>query len=358
MPHDGWHGPAGAGPHHLPPGAGRRRRWLLAAAALFPFARAGAQAADAAQRIAEQALRLLAGLDEAQRRQILLAFDAAERLDWHYVPRRRAGLALGAMQPAQAQAARALCATVLNEQGLRLLDGVRLLEGVLREQQGSWRDPDNYVLTIFGTPGAFPWGWRFEGHHLSLNVALPTPAHVAVTPFFVGAHPATVRHGPHAGFRLLGEPEDLARRLMTGLPPTQQRLAVIADRAFDDIVASPQRERELGQPRGLEVAALDAAGRALVERIMDGFLATLASDLAAAQRRRVREQSLDRFRFAYAGARQPGEAYYFRLHGPATVIEHDNIQNDANHIHSVWRDLAADFGHDALAEHYRRQPHR
>src|SRR6266853_3402426 len=148
-----------------------------------------------------------------------------------------------------------LFATVLNDQGLKLLDGVRLVEGVLREQQGSWRDPGRYYLSVFGTPGRFPWGWRFEGHHLSLNVALPTAGHVSVTPFFAGAHPATVRDGPHKGFRLLGASEDLARQIMHGLSEPQRRTALIADRSFGEIVASPQRESDLGSPRGRELAA-------------------------------------------------------------------------------------------------------
>ena len=236
---------------------------------------------------------------------------------------------------------------------------MRLLEGVLREQQGSFRDPGRYFVSIFGTPGSFPWGWRFEGHHLSLNVTLPAAGHVSVTPFFAGAHPATVRNGPHKGFRLLGASEDLARRIMDELPESQRRVALIADRSLGDIVAGPQREKDLG-----------AAARAGARRhrwtvracwstaLMDGFLDSLAPDLAAIQKRRVMDQGLDRFRFAWAGSLEPGEAYYFRVHGPVTLIEHDNTQNGANHIHSVWRDLAADFGHDALADHYRQQPHR
>jgi hypothetical protein len=192
---------------------------------------------------------------------------------------------------------------------------------------------------------------------LSLNVALPAAGHVAVTPFFAGAHPATVRDGPHKGFRLLGASEDLARQIMAGLSEAQRRIALIADRSFGDIVASPQREKDLGQPRGLELGAMSGASRAQVEALMDQFVGTLAPDLLAAQKQRVKEQGLERFRFAWAGSLAPGEAYYFRVHGPVTLIEHDNTQNNANHIHSVWRDLGADFGRDFLGEHYRRQPH-
>jgi hypothetical protein len=365
MPHDGWHPhdprdshKHGHGHDHHHNHGSPTRRVVLAAATLFPFGSASAQTVDAAQRIVEQAHRFLGLLDDGQRRQVLITFESDNRLDWHYIPRSRSGLPLGSMSPAQADAARALFATVLNEQGLKLLDGVRLVEGVLREQQGSFRDPGRYYVSVFGTPGRFPWGWRFEGHHLSLNVALPNAGHVSVTPFFAGAHPATVRDGPNKGFRLLGVSEDLARQIMNGLSEPQRRAALIADRSFGEIVASPQRERDLGQPRGLELAAMDGPSRQLVEVLMDRFLGTLAPDILASQKRRVMEQGLASFRFAWAGSLTPGEAYYFRVHGPVTLIEHDNTQNGANHVHSVWRDLAADFGHDALAEHYRQQPHR
>ena len=356
MPHDGWHPHDESHPQHYhgPP----TRRTVLAAATLLPFGTASAQTVDAAQRIADAANRFLPSLDDGQRRKAMIAFDSGNRLDWHYIPRSRSGLALGEMRPNQADAARALFASVLNQRGLELLDGVRLLEGVLREQQGSLRDPGRYYVSVFGTPGRFPWGWRFEGHHLSLNVALPAPGHVAVTPFFTGANPATVRDGPHRDFRLLGASEDLARRIMAGLNDQQRQAAIIANRSFGEIVASPQREQDLGNPRGLLLGEMSGAQRTLVEALMDRFLGTLAADLMAQQKQRILEQGLATFRFAWAGSLMPGEAHYFRVHGPVTLIEHDNTQNSANHIHAVWRDLAADFGRDALADHYRQQKHR
>jgi Protein of unknown function (DUF3500) len=246
----------------------------------------------------------------------------------------------------------------LNERGLQALENVRIVEGVLREQQGTFRDPDRYYVSIFGAPGRFPWGWRLEGHHLSLNVALPAAGHISVTPFFLGSHPATVPNGPHKGLRPLGAQEDLARQLMASLSEADRRTALIADRAFGDIVAGPGRENELGQPRGLQLAAMDGTARNLVEALVDRFVGSLAPDLMAAQKRRVMEQELGRFLFAWAGSLVPGQGHYFRVQGPVTLIEHDNTQNSANHIHSVWRDLASDFGNDALADHYRRDPHR
>lgn len=356
MPHDGWH--PHDHPHHHHGTHHPRRRMVLAAASFLPFGGANAQTVDAAERIAGAANRLLADLDETQRKRATIAFDSDNRLDWHYIPRSRQGLTLGEMKPSQRGAAQALFAAVLNERGLQAIENVRIVEGVLRERQGAFRDPDRYYVSIFGTPGQFPWGWRLEGHHLSLNVALPTAGHISVTPFFIGAHPATVRDGPHKGLRPLGAAEDLARRLMASLTEEQRRSAIIAERSFGDIVASPGRERNLAQPAGLALSAMDGAARNLVEALVDRFVGTLAPDLATAQRRRVVEQELGRFRFAWAGALAPGQAHYFRVHGPVTLIEHDNTQNDANHIHSVWRDLTADFGNDALADHYRQERHR
>jgi Protein of unknown function (DUF3500) len=331
---------------------------VLAAATFLPFGGASAQSVDAGQRIAGAATRFLSGLDDAQRQQVLIAFGSDNRVDWHYIPRSRQGLTLGAMRPAQAEAARTLFASVLNERGLQALENVRIAETALREQQGTFRDPDRYYVSIFGAPARFPWGWRLEGHHLSLNVALPAAGHISVTPFFLGANPATVPSGPHKGLRPLGLQEDLARTLMASLSEADRRTAIIADRAFGDIVAGPGRESDLGQPRGLELSAMDGVARNLVEALIDRFVGTLAPDLMAAQKRRVMEQELGRFRFAWAGPLVPGQGHYFRVHGPATLIEHDNTQNNANHVHSVWRDLVTDFGNDALADHYRRAPHR
>ena len=158
MPHDGWHPHDETRSHHHHHGPPTRRT-VLAAAALLPFGSASAQTVDAAQRIADAANRFLRSLDEAQRQKAMITFDSGNRLDWHYIPRSRSGLALGEMRADQTDAARALFATVLNARGLELLDGVRLLEDVLREQQGSFRDPDRYYVSVFGTQGRFLWGW-------------------------------------------------------------------------------------------------------------------------------------------------------------------------------------------------------
>jgi hypothetical protein len=364
MPHDGVIGPhAHASDHdhadHDAPGAGpshatTRRRLLATGAGLLVSAHAVPVAAQVGERISRAALDWLASLDQSQRQRAVIAFADSERENWHYVPRSRRGLALREMSEGQRTRVAALLESALGSNGVARVQGVRRLEEVLRQRQGAWRDPDNYALAIFGTPGAYPWGWRFEGHHLSLNLALLSPERIAVTPAFWGAHPAQAPDG----FRLRGEVEQLGRDLVRSLPDAQRQAAIIGARSLGDIVAGPGRERELGTPRGLSFVRMDTSARNRALAIVERFLEGLAPDIAASQRRRVHEVGIESLHFAWAGPLEDGQAHYFRLHGTVTLIELDNTQNDANHIHSVWRDLPGDFGHDALADHYRLRRHR
>jgi hypothetical protein len=156
----------------------------------------------------------------------------------------------------------------------------------------------------------------------------------------------------------MGSIEDLGRDLIRSLPDPMRRAAMIGTRSLGDIVAGPGRKRDLGAPRGVALTEMDEGARNRAYAIVDGFLTTLAADIAGAQRRRLREANAASLRFAWAGPLEDGQACYFRLQGAVTLVELDNTQNDANHVHSVWRDLAADFGRDALADHYRNQRHR
>lgn len=360
MPHDGVVGPHYHHPvddhdhavkhgHGLASGPSRRAVLGGAAGALVAASTRTAQA-QAVEKMTRAAQALGAAVDDRLRARLMLPMDSAARRDWHYIPRSRSGVAIRDMNAGQRSAAAALLESGLSQAGLQRIEGVRKLEGILREQQGSWRDPDNYAVTIFGVPGTFPWGWKFEGHHLSLNFTVLGAAEAVATPAFWGANPARADDG----FRLLARMEDGGRALMRALPDAQKREATIADRAFGEIVAGPGREKDLGQPRGVALGAMAEAQRRQALDIVSEFVGALAADLAAAQTRRLREAGTDALRFAWAGSIEPGRPTYFRLHGPTTVVELDNSQNGANHIHSVWRDLTSDFGHDALAEHYRR----
>lgn len=360
MPHDGI-----VGPHHHHDDADHdhhhrhghhhhhtTRRALIGAAAsgLVVGLSPRDSRAQIAERMTRTAQALVAATDERQRRALVLPFDA-QREDWHYIPRRRAGLPLGGMSSAVSAAAMALLHAGIGDTGVRRFEGTQRVEAILREREGTWRDPGNYAFAIFGTPGTVPWGWRIEGHHLSLHFTVLGPDRVAVTPAFWGANPARASDG----FRLMGAVEDAGRSLIRALPEALQREALIAERAFGDIVAGPGREQEVGAPRGVTLARMSATERDTAMRIASGFLEALAPDLAAVQTRRLREAGIDQLRFAWAGPTGDGQPCYFRLHGPVTLIELDNTQNNANHVHSVWRDLTTDFGRDMLADHYRRQ---
>jgi hypothetical protein len=304
-----------------------------------------------------EAAAFLAALTADQRGDAVLAIDSEERLDWHYVPRRRAGLALGAMNPDQRTAAHALLRAALSDSGYRKANEIFALEAVLRAMEtfgGPRRDPDNYSWTVFGAPGdpVRPWGFRVEGHHLSLNFVFAASGE-AVTPAFLGANPAHVPSGPLEGKRVLGAQEDLAREIVRGFAPEVRARAIIGARSLGDIVTGPGRGDALRTPVGVAIAQMGPPQRANAERLIEEFVGNLRTELAEAQRARIREAGMGAIHFAWAGAIDPGHPHYFRLHGPRLLIEHDNTQNDANHIHSVWRDPTRDFGRDLLGEHYR-----
>ena len=307
-----------------------------------------------------QAAAFLATFPAEQRRVARFAIDSPERLDWHYVPRARRGIALGSMDARQRAAAHALLRAALSDAGHGKATEIFALEAILGriEKFSRNRDPDNYSWTVFGAPedASGPWGFRVEGHHVSLNFAFAAGGE-AVTPSFLGANPARVPAGPLEGQRVLGAQEDLARELVRGFAPAHRARAIIGTRSLGDIVTGPGRGDALRTPVGLAIGEMDAPHRSLAERLIDEFVRNLRTELAEAQRARIREAGLEAIHFAWAGPLEPGRAHYFRMHGPRLLIEHDNTQNDANHVHSVWRDPTRDFGLDILAEHYKSGHH-
>ena len=296
-------------------------------------------------------------LSDSQRRAAQLAWDGRARRDWHYVPRSRPGVALRDMTPAQSAAAWDLLGTLLSARGLDQVRGQLQIEQVLGEMSGSlrFRDPGNYALAIFGDPrGTAPWGWRFEGHHLSLSVVVGPEHGVGITPVFFGANPARVPRGhAHAGFRLVGAEEDAAFGLIRSLEGPGRARAVIGDRSLGDIVAGPGRELSLGRFEGIAVSGLSGLQQSGVMQILQLYAGTMREEIATAAMTRLREAGLDALHFAWAGSLEPGRPHYFRMHGPTALIEYDNTQDGANHVHSVWIDPQGVFGQDMLQKHYR-----
>ncbi len=307
----------------------------------------------------------LSTLKTPQRADASFPFDDPERTRWAYVPRERAGIPLKAMDAEQRAAAFGVLATGLSDRGIGLARGVIELEGTLRVLEGAvsniWlrRDPELYYLTFFlGRDGTPPWGWRFEGHHLSVNVTELGPHGQIVAPLFMGANPARVPSGPREGHRLLAAEEDLAFELLQMLDPQQRARATIAAQTFGDIVTRNDPTVKPMALAGLPAAEMTLAQQRQLRRLLQLYAGRMADSSASRQLQRIEEAGFGRLHFAWAGAHQPRNPHYYRIHGPTVLVEYDNTQGGGNHIHTVWRDLENDFGGDLLRRHYARQPHR
>lgn len=338
---------------------------LLGCGAQPPPPAGGASGSDTSA-WAEPARAFLSTLDEGQRAAAAFPFDDPERNRWAYVPQRRAGIPLRAMDAGQRAAAFELLGTGLSERGTGLARGIIELEGILGELEGAagspWgpsRDPELYYLSLFAGPGGtHPWGWRFEGHHLSVNVTDLGPHGQIVAPLFMGANPARVPSGPRQGTRLLAAEEDLAFELLHMLDPRQRARATIAAQTSGDILT--RNDPVVGPMAfaGLPAAEMSDAQQRQLRRLLELYAGRMADSAASRQLQRIEQAGFDRLHFAWAGAHRPREPHYYRIHGPTVLVEYDNTQNGANHVHTVWRDLENDFGGDLLRTHYAGQPHR
>jgi hypothetical protein len=305
--------------------------------------------------MAEAAKGLLSSLTPEQRAKAVFRFDDEERYNWHYIPRVRKGLPLKEMTPAQHHLAHALLSAGLSQRGYIKAATIMSLEEVLRILENSTpehRNPEGYFFSVFGEPGEkSTWGFRVEGHHLSQNFTVVN-GKVAGSPSFFGSNPAEVRQGPRAGLRVLAAEEDLGRDLLRSLEPQQKRVAIVEKTAYKDILTTASRKAALdGQPNGLAAAKMSASQRRLLDRLVEEYADDMPAELAQARMEKLK-QAGDKVYFAWAGGEQRNQPHYYRVQAPSFLIEYDNTQNEANHIHAVWRDFNGDFGEDLLKEHY------
>ena len=310
--------------------------------------------------MARSARAFLATLDEAALAKARLPFDSDQRFDWYYIPRERHGLPLKGMTAAQQKAALDLLQAGLSEKGYTKTQTVIALEPILAEieQNPVRRDPALYYVTIFGDPAREDaWGWRFEGHHVALHWTFVAGRSLASTPQFLGANPAEVRRGPKTGLRALAAEEDLARGLLRSLSDEQRREAVLSETAPSDILTTNTRQAAIADARGLPWPRLTEAQRGMLLALLEEYASLQRPDVAAERLRRVREAGVDKLVFGWMGGPERGQGHYYRIQGPTFVVEYDNTQDGANHIHTVWRDFRGDFGRDLLSEHYRTSDH-
>ena len=327
----------------------------IVGAVLVAFALAG-QTAGPIDTMTQAASGFLRTLSPDLRKQAQLPFDSDARVTWNYVPTARAGVALKSLDETQRRAAMQLLRAGLSERGYAKAETIRVLEAVLREMEGNFRDPEGYYFAIFGEPSATgTWGWRYEGHHLSQNWTIVAGKAIASSPQFFGANPAEIRQGKLAGTRPLAAEEDLAFALLRSLDDRQRGTAVIAQRAPSDIATTNAREAVMTDGRGLAYRDMTPPQRAQLMALVEEHAGAQVAPLAQERLARLRAAGLDAIRFAWMGSLERNQAgHYYRIVGPTFLIEFDNTQNRANHIHQVWRDFKGDFGRDLLAEHYRK----
>ena len=335
---------------------------VAVAAAASCIAPAAAQRSGPVERqMTEAATRFLALLDKDQTAEAVHPFLTDERYNWHYVPRVRQGVTFKQMNPPQRQAALALMKTGLSAPGFQKAETIRALEALLQRLEngrGPIRDAELYYFTIFGTPSTNgAWGWRYEGHHLSFHWTVKDGKVIATTPQFMGSNPAEVRvDGPFKNARPLGAEEDLGRTLLKSLNQSQRAAAILGDRAPADVLTTNERKASILERKGVGFSDLRRDQQQMLLAVVREIAETHVPELAGKRMARVAEGGLDTIKFAWMGGVERGQPHYYRIQGKTFLIELDNTQNDANHVHVVWRDFENDFGRDLLEEHYKAAP--
>jgi hypothetical protein len=320
-----------------------------------PLAEAIAPPGPGAQ-MAAAASGFLQALTPEQRKKATFTLEDGHRTEWFYVPLARKGLPLKEMTPPQHDKALGLLRAGLGQPGYDKATKIMELDKVLAilEKNPVRRDPELYYVSVFGEPAAKgTWGFRVEGHHVSVNLTVVKGELVASTPEFLGANPAEVRlDGPFKGRRVLHAEEDLGRDLVRSLDPKQLAQALFAKDAPTEIVTKNLPKADPLPATGIGGSALNAKQAAMLRKLLSEYAARLPEPLARERLGKIEKAGFDKIRFAWAGGLERGAAHYYRVQGPTFLIEYDNTQNDANHVHTVFRDFADDFGRDLLREHY------
>jgi hypothetical protein len=303
----------------------------------------------------ETANRFLAALSPEQRAKATFQFSDDERMNWHFIPKERKGLTLREMSPYQRHLASALLAAGLSQTGYIKAVTIMSLEDVLRvleNDSGERRNPEKYHFTVFGAPSdSGTWGWRVEGHHLSQNYTV-TNGQVVDGPSFFGANPAEVRQGQRKGLRTLAAEDDLGFEVIQALDEPQQKIAIVDPKAYSDILTAANRKAALqGQPSGFPATKMNTGQFDALRALVEVYAYNLPDDLAERRRDQINKAGRN-VHFAWAGGIKPGDPHYYRVQTPSFLIELDDTQDSANHIHSVWRDFGGDFGGDLLQAHY------
>ncbi|MHA7130483.1 DUF3500 domain-containing protein [Algoriphagus namhaensis] len=309
----------------------------------------------------DPAAEFLNALSEEQRSLALLPFDSPKKTDWHFFPStmfEREGISLKDLSTEQQDKAFAMLRHYLSKSGYDKTRKIMDLESVLREFSGDSvnRDPEKYFFSFYGQPTDDLWAWSFEGHHVSLNFTVKDQE-ITSTPRFLGSNPAQIPSGDRAGERTLHREEDLGFELINSMSPDQQRQAIFQEESFKDIVTLNLPAVDPLSPEGIRYQELNPSQQRILSDLIDEYLGTLPKKLHEQRKAQIVEEGLEHIYFGWVGAKSPGAAHYYRVQGKSFLIEFDNSQTNANHIHTVWRDFEGDFGRDLIKEHYQNSEH-
>ncbi len=326
------------------------------------FALIGARVA--AQDLAADASAFISTLSNEQKKLTLFPFASDERYNFHYFPiDDRKGLPIGDMSKAQKDAAFKLLNNALTDATIKKVHEIIELEVLLKELENRgpddhFRDPAKYFLAIFGTPGANEiWGWRFEGHHVSFNFSSQNNTIVSGTPGFLGSNPAIVPQGPDKGKEILKEERETGLAFVHSLSKEQLKTAFISDDAPGEILTGNKRKAIIDDPKGISYSQLNASQQKKFIELVNLYITRYKKPFAQTMMDDIKKAGFDKLKFAWAGHMQtgPGHPHYYRITGPTIIIEYDNTQNNANHVHTVVRDLLRDYGGDELMKHYKEK---
>ena len=320
-----------------------------------------------AANMAKAATQLLDSLQPDQKAKVSFPFEGNERLQWHFIPNEmfpRKGLMIKDMNEAQRRLAHDLLRSGLSARGYLKVTSIIELEDILKaiETGGKMaRNKEEYLFSVFGTPAAKGrWGWRVEGHHVSLRFAVVDGAassQVASSPMFLGSNPAEVQDGVKKGQRVLADEEDTARALVLALPANLQKQAIVNAVAPGDILTMNKNDIAPLPDQGVAYSAMGSSQQALLTKLIEAYTSNMEADLAAERMAKIKSAGMEKVRFAWLGETEKGKKHYYSVQGPTFLIEYDNTQNNGNHIHSVWRDFNGDFGRDILREHLKEVVH-
>lgn len=322
------------------------------AGAAFKFAATGPSMTAAAK-------KWIAELTPEQKKIGVMEYGAPQRVDWHFIPKAtRKGVQIREMTPGQRQAALALLRSTLSEVGYGKATKIMELENLLKELEKTrtnspLRDPERYFFTVFGEPtDTSKWGLSIEGHHMSLNFVVDSGKVVSSTPQMFGTNPAIMKNddtvGIKKGTEILAKEERLAFELLGTLTPDQRKVAVIAEKAFDEVRNAGAPQPPTDAPAGLPASKLTDAQKKILRSLIDAYAANMPEEVAKERWAAIEASGFDSLHFAWAGADKPGIGHYYRIQGATFAIEFVNTQpdsagNPANHIHCMWRDQKGDF---------------